>query len=110
NDPRTAPIAAKIDTTRSAAALDLWLDRLSGAVGAVGNAPPALFGLLDLLYVGAPNPAAILGIPVGFVGAAEAKDALAASARGVPFLIVRGRIGGSAITAAAVNALARPGL
>ena len=110
NDPRTAAIAAKIDTTRSAAALDLWLDRLAGAVIAIGNAPTALFRLLELLDAGAPKPAAILGIPVGFVGAAEAKDALAANPRGVPFLIVRGRIGGSAMTAAAVNALARPGL
>jgi precorrin-8X/cobalt-precorrin-8 methylmutase len=110
NDPRTAAIAAKINTTRSAAALDLWLDRLGGAVVAIGNAPTALFRLLELLDTGAPKPAAILGIPVGFVGAAEAKDALAADSRGVPFVIVRGRIGGSAITAAAVNALARPGL
>jgi precorrin-8X/cobalt-precorrin-8 methylmutase len=110
NDSRTAAIAAKIDTTRSAAALDLWLDRLGGAVVAIGNAPTALFRLLELSDAGAPKPAAILGIPVGFVGAAEAKDALAANPRGVPFLIVRGRIGGSAITAAAVNALARPGL
>jgi precorrin-8X/cobalt-precorrin-8 methylmutase len=110
NDPRTAAIAAKINTTRSAAALDLWLDRLAGAVIAIGNAPTALFRLLELLDAGAPKPAAILGIPVGFVGAAEAKEALAASARGVPFLTLRGRIGGSAITAAAVNALARAGL
>jgi precorrin-8X/cobalt-precorrin-8 methylmutase len=110
NDPRTAALAAKINTTRSAAALDLWLDRLGGAVVAIGNAPTALFRLLELLDTGAPKPAAILGIPVGFVGAAEAKDALAADSRGVPFVIVRGRIGGSAITAAAVNALARPGL
>jgi len=110
NDPRTAAIAATIDTTRSAAALDLWRDRLDGAVVAIGNAPTALFRLLELLDAGAPKPAAILGIPVGFVGAAEAKDALAANPRGVPFLIVRGRIGGSAIAAAAVNALARPGL
>jgi len=110
NDRRTAAIAAKNGTTRSAAALDLWLDRLGGAVVAVGNAPTALFRLLELLAAGAPKPAAILGIPVGFVGAAESKEALAATARGVPFLIVRGRIGGSAITAAAVNALARPGL
>jgi precorrin-8X/cobalt-precorrin-8 methylmutase len=110
NDPRTAAIAAKINTTRSAAALDLWLDRLGGAVVAIGNAPTALFRLLELLDTGAPKPAAILGIPVGFVGAAEAKDALAADSRGVPFVIVRGRIGGSAIAAAAVNALARPGL
>jgi precorrin-8X/cobalt-precorrin-8 methylmutase len=114
NDPRTAAIATKIDTTRSAAALDLWLDRLGGAVVAIGNAPTALFRLLELLAAGAPKPAAILGIPVGFVGAAESKEALvaqhAAGARDVPFLVVRGRIGGSAITAAAVNALARPGL
>jgi precorrin-8X/cobalt-precorrin-8 methylmutase len=110
NDPRTAAIAAKSDTTRSAAALDLWLDRLGGAVVAIGNAPTALFRLLEVLAAGAPKPAAILGIPVGFVGAAEAKEALAATAGGVPFLVVRGRIGGSAIAAAAVNALARPGL
>jgi precorrin-8X/cobalt-precorrin-8 methylmutase len=110
NDPRTATIATKISTTRSAAALDLWFDRLAGAIVAIGNAPTALFRLLELLDAGAPKPAAILGIPVGFVGAAEAKEALAANSRGVPFLILRGRIGGSAITAAAVNALARPGL
>jgi precorrin-8X/cobalt-precorrin-8 methylmutase len=110
NDPRTAAIAAKSNTTRSAAALDLWLDRLGGAIAAIGNAPTALFRLLELLATGAPKPAAILGIPVGFVGAVESKDALAANAGGVPFLIVRGRSGGSAITAAAVNALARPGL
>jgi len=110
NDPRTAAIAAKINTTRSAAALDLWLDRLGGAVVAIGNAPTALFRLLELLAAGAAKPAAILGIPVGFVGAAESKEALAATARAVPFVVVRGRIGGSAITAAAVNALARPGL
>jgi precorrin-8X/cobalt-precorrin-8 methylmutase len=110
NDPRVADMAKASGTTRSAAALDLWIDRLAGAVVAVGNAPTALFRLLDLLDDGAPKPAAILGIPVGFVGAAEAKDALAADSRGVPFLIVRGRIGGSAMTAAAVNALARAGL
>ena len=110
NDSRTVAIAAKIGITRSAAALDLWPDRLAGAVVAIGNAPTALFRLLELLDAGAPKPAAIVGIPVGFVGAAESKDALAADPRGVPFLIVRGRIGGSAITAAAVNALARPGL
>lgn len=110
NDTRTAGIAAKLNTTRSAAALDLWLDRLGGAVVAIGNAPTALFRLLELLDAGAPKPAAILGIPVGFVGAAESKDVLAANPRGVPFLVVRGRVGGSAIAAAAVNALARPGL
>ena len=110
NDSRTPEIAAKLKTTRSAAALDLWRERLEGAVVAIGNAPTALFRLLERLDTGAPKPAAILGIPVGFVGAAESKEALAANARGVPFLIVRGRIGGSAMTAAAVNALARPGL
>ncbi|MFZ0610360.1 MAG: precorrin-8X methylmutase [Xanthobacteraceae bacterium] len=110
NDPRTADLAAKQATTRSAAALDLWRDRLGGAIIAIGNAPTALFRLLELLDAGAPKPAAILGIPVGFVGAAESKEALAANPRGVPYLIVRGRIGGSAMTAAAVNALARSGL
>jgi len=110
NDPRVPGLAQKLGTTRSAAALDLWRDRLAGAVVAIGNAPTALFRLLDLIDAGAPKPAAILGIPVGFVGAAESKDTLAADPRGVPFLIVRGRIGGSAMTAAAVNALARPGL
>jgi precorrin-8X/cobalt-precorrin-8 methylmutase len=110
NDPRTAALAAKNGTTRSAAALDLWTDRLAGAVVAIGNAPTALFRLLEMLDAGAPKPAAILGIPVGFVGAAESKEALAADSRGVPFLIVRGRMGGSAMTAAAINALARPGL
>jgi precorrin-8X/cobalt-precorrin-8 methylmutase len=110
NDPRVAALAAQQGTTRSAAALDLWADRLAGAVVAIGNAPTALFRLLDLIDAGAAKPAAILGIPVGFVGAAESKDALAADPQGVPFITVRGRIGGSAMTAAAVNALARAGL
>jgi precorrin-8X/cobalt-precorrin-8 methylmutase len=110
NDPRIPALAKQLDTTRSAAALDLWLDRLGGAVVAIGNAPTALFRLLDMIDEGAPKPAAILGIPVGFVGAAESKAALANDPRGVPFLTVPGRMGGSAITAAAVNALARPGL
>jgi precorrin-8X/cobalt-precorrin-8 methylmutase len=110
NDPRTAELAKAKRTTRSAAALELWRDRLGGAVVAIGNAPTALFHLLDMIDAGAPKPAAILGIPVGFVGAAESKEALAADSHGVPFLIVRGRIGGSAMTAAAVNALARAGL
>jgi len=109
-DPRVAALAEKLGNTRSAAALDLWTDRLAGAIIAIGNAPTALFRLLDLIDAGAPKPAAILGIPVGFVGAAESKEALAADPRGVPFLIVRGRMGGSAMTAAAVNALARAGL
>lgn len=109
-DPRTATLAARIGNTRSAAALELWGDRLGGAVVAIGNAPTALFHLLDLLRAGAPKPAAIIGMPVGFVGAAESKDALAEDSQGVPFAIVRGRMGGSAMTAAAVNAIARAGL
>jgi len=109
-DPRVPALAEKLVTTRSAAALDLWVDRLAGSVVAIGNAPTALFRLLEIIDAGVPKPAAILGIPVGFVGAAEAKEALAADPRGVPFLIVRGRMGGSAMTAAAVNALARAGL
>ncbi len=109
-DPRVPELAAKLGTTRSAAALELWRDRMAGALVAIGNAPTALFHLLDMLAQGAPKPAAIIGIPVGFVGAAESKDALAADPCGVPYVIVRGRIGGSAMTAAAVNALARAGL
>ena len=107
NDPRVPALAAKLGTTRSAAALDLWGDRLGNAVVAIGNAPTALFRLLELIASGAPRPAAILGIPVGFVGAAESKEALAADPHRIPFLIVRGRMGGSAMTAAAVNALAK---
>src|SRR5262244_1522526 len=110
HDPRVARLAEDLHTTRSAAALDLWRDRLGGAVVAIGNAPTALFRLLEMLDAGAPRPAAIVGIPVGFVGAAEAKDALAADPRGVPFLTVLGRMGGSAMAAAAVNALARDGI
>jgi precorrin-8X/cobalt-precorrin-8 methylmutase len=109
HDARVAVLAQKLGTTQSAAALDLWQDRLGGAVVAIGNAPTALFRLLEMLEAGAPKPAALLGIPVGFVGAAESKDALAADPRGVPFLTVRGRMGGSAMTAAAVNALAKAG-
>lgn len=109
-DPRTATIAATIGNTRSAAAIDLWEDRLAGSVVAIGNAPTALFYLLEKLRDGAPKPAAIIGMPVGFVGAAESKDALAENSYGVPFAIVRGRMGGSAMTAAALNSLARPGL
>ncbi|MFI7599186.1 precorrin-8X methylmutase [Actinoplanes sp. NPDC049681] len=103
-DPAVPELATAIGNTRSAAALDLWGDRLGGAVVAIGNAPTALFRLLELMAAGAPRPAAVLGIPVGFIGAAESKDALAES--GLEYLIVRGRRGGSAITAAAVNALA----
>jgi precorrin-8X/cobalt-precorrin-8 methylmutase len=109
-DPRTPDIAKEIGNTRSAAAMRLWLDRLEGSVVAIGNAPTALFYLLEMLRDGAPKPAAIIGMPVGFVGAAESKDALAENSYGVPYAIVRGRMGGSAMTAAALNALARPGL
>jgi precorrin-8X/cobalt-precorrin-8 methylmutase len=109
-DPAVPALAEKRGTTRSAAALELWLDRLEGAVVAIGNAPTSLFRLLEMLDEGAPRPAAILGIPVGFVGAVESKEALIANPRGVPFIAVRGRVGGSAMTAAAVNGLARAGL
>ncbi len=109
-DPATPELAVKTGNTRSAAAMHLWLERLGGSIVAIGNAPTALFHLLELLRDGAPKPAAILGMPVGFVGAAESKDALAENSYGVPFAIVRGRLGGSAMTAAAINALARPGL
>ena len=103
--PAVAALAARLGTTRSAAALDLWGSRLAGAVVAIGNAPTALFRLLELLDAGAPPPAAVIGMPVGFVGAAEAKEALAAHGS-VPYLVVRGRRGGSAMAVAAVNALA----
>jgi precorrin-8X/cobalt-precorrin-8 methylmutase len=103
-DPRTPQLAAKLGTTRTAAALELWRDRLDGAVVAIGNAPTALFHLLEMLAAGAPRPAAVLGIPVGFIGAVESKEALAAT--DLEHLVVRGRRGGSAITAAAVNAIA----
>lgn len=109
-DPRTPELAAKLGNTRSAAALELWRDRLAGSLVAIGNAPTALFYLLDMIAAGAPKPAAIIGMPVGFVGAGESKDALAASQLGIPYAVVRGRMGGSAMTAAAVNALARAGL
>jgi precorrin-8X/cobalt-precorrin-8 methylmutase len=104
SDPAIPPLAARLGTTRSAAALDLWLPRLAGAVVAIGNAPTALFRLLELLAGGAPRPAAVVGIPVGFIGAAESKQALAAS--GLEYLVVHGRRGGSAMTVAAVNAIA----
>lgn len=105
DDPAVPALAARTGNTRSAAAVDLWLDKLAGAVVAIGNAPTALFRLLELLDAGAPAPAAIIGLPVGFVGAMESKEALAQDGR-VPFLIVRGRKGGSAMAVAAVNALA----
>lgn len=106
NDARVPAIAASIGNTRSAAAVDLWPDHLDGAVVAIGNAPTALFHLLELLDAGAPKPAVILGFPVGFVGAAESKAELAADPRGCDFVALRGRRGGSAMAATAVNALA----
>lgn len=104
-DPRTPQQALAIGNTRSAAALDFWGDRLGGAVVAIGNAPTALFHLLEMLDAGAPRPAAVLGVPVGFVGAAESKEALT-KRHDVPWLVVHGRLGGSAMAAAALNALA----
>jgi precorrin-8X/cobalt-precorrin-8 methylmutase len=105
DDPRVPELAKRIGNTRSAAALELWGEKLRGAVVAIGNAPTALFHLLDLLDRGAPPPAAVIGLPVGFVGAAEAKQALAEDNR-IPWMIVEGRLGGSAMTVAAINALA----
>jgi precorrin-8X/cobalt-precorrin-8 methylmutase len=105
-DPRTPALAAQLGNTRAAAAVELWRGRLGGAVVAVGNAPTALFHLLEMVAAGAPRPAAVVGVPVGFVGAAESKEALAAHPLRLPFLVVHGRRGGSAIASAAVNALA----
>jgi precorrin-8X/cobalt-precorrin-8 methylmutase len=105
-DPRVPALAAELGTTRSAAALELWGDWLADAVVAIGNAPTALFRLLELLDAGAPRPTAILGLPVGFVGAVESKVALAEHTAGVPYLVVHGRRGGSAMAVAAVNAIA----
>lgn len=105
-EPSVRDRADNLGTTRSAAAVDLWLDHLDGAVVAIGNAPTALFRLLELLQEGARKPAAILGFPVGFVGAVESKDALVEHAGDIPFMTLRGRKGGSAIAAAAVNAMA----
>jgi len=106
DDPAVPGLAAELGTTRTAAALELWRGRLDGSLVVVGNAPTALFRLLELIAELAGQPAAVIGVPVGFVGAAESKDALAADPFGVEYLIVRGRRGGSAIAAAAVNALA----
>ncbi|MET8679785.1 precorrin-8X methylmutase [Streptomyces sp. NPDC004647] len=106
SDPAVPELAARMGTTRSAAALELWRDRMAGSVVAVGNAPTALFRLLEMVEEGAPRPAAVIGVPVGFVGAAESKDALAAHRSGLEHLVVRGRRGGSAMAAAAINAIA----
>ena len=103
-DPRVPGLAAAMGTTRSAAAMELWRDRLGGSVVAIGNAPTSLFRLLEMLDEGASPPACVIGMPVGFVGAAESKEALIAS--GLPSIVIRGRKGGSAMAAAAINALA----
>ncbi|GAA3826611.1 precorrin-8X methylmutase [Sphaerisporangium flaviroseum] len=105
-DARVPELARRLGTTRSAAALELWRDRLDGAVIAIGNAPTALFRLLELVEEGAGRPAAVLGIPVGFIGAAESKQALADHGGGLEYLVIHGRRGGSALAAAAVNAIA----
>jgi precorrin-8X/cobalt-precorrin-8 methylmutase len=107
NDPEVATIAQSLQNTRSAAALELWRGNLEGAVVAIGNAPTALFRLLEMLEEGAPKPALILGFPVGFVGAIESKAALAQIDHGIPFITLHGRRGGSAMAAAAVNAIAQ---
>jgi len=105
-DPRVPALATEWGTTRSAAAVSLWGEALEGAVVAIGNAPTALFHLLELIAAGGPRPAAIVGVPVGFIGAAESKEALVELAT-VPYLVVRGRRGGSAMAASALNALAK---
>lgn len=105
-DPRAPQLATRLGSTRSAAGVDLWADRLGGAVLAIGNAPTALFRLLELIDSGAPAPAAVLGGPVGFVGSAQSKQELVDAPRGMAYLVVTGRRGGSAMAAAAVNAIA----
>ncbi|MBA2323712.1 MAG: precorrin-8X methylmutase [Pseudonocardiales bacterium] len=107
-DPTVPGLAAARGTTRSAAAVELWGDRLAGAVVAIGNAPTALFRLLELIDAGAPPPAVVVGVPVGFIGAAESKRALVDHPGGLEYLVVHGRRGGSALAAAAVNAIATP--
>lgn len=107
-DAGVPELAREWGTTRSAAALDLWRDRLDGSVAVIGNAPTALFRLLEIVGEGAPHPAAVIGVPVGFIGAAESKVALDEQELGLEYLVVHGRRGGSAIAAAAVNALANP--
>jgi precorrin-8X/cobalt-precorrin-8 methylmutase len=104
-DPRVPELARELGNTRTAAALELWRTRLDGAVVAIGNAPTALFRLIEMIEAGAPRPAAVIGVPVGFVGAAESKEALSSHPAELEHLIVRGRLGGSAIAAATVNAL-----
>jgi precorrin-8X/cobalt-precorrin-8 methylmutase len=110
NDPTVPDLAKSLGTTRSAAAVELWRPRLAGSIVLIGNAPTALFHLLELIDAGAPHPAAIIAAPVGFVGAAESKALLAEHTASIPFLTVRGRRGGSAIASAALNALAKDGV
>lgn len=107
NDPAVPELAKTLGTTRSAAAVELWRPRLAGAIVLIGNAPTALFHLLELIDAGAPHPAAIIAAPVGFVGAAESKALLAGHPASIPFLTIRGRRGGSAIASAAFNAMAK---
>lgn len=107
NDPQARDIGLATANTRSAAAVELWRDRLAGSIAVIGNAPTALFALLEMIDQGAPKPAAIVGFPVGFVGAAESKDELHANPRGIPYATLLGRRGGSAMAASVVNALTR---
>ena len=107
NDPKARDIGIATGNTRSAAAVELWRPHLDGSIAVIGNAPTALFALLEMIDAGAPKPAAIVGFPVGFVGAAESKDELAANPRGIPYATLRGRRGGSAMAASVVNALMR---
>lgn len=106
HEPEVPELAARMGTTRSAAAMESWRDRLAGSVVAIGNAPTSLFRLLELVEEGAGRPAAVVGVPVGFIGAAESKQVLAENAHGLPYLVVHGRRGGSAMASAALNALA----
>ena len=107
NDPRAREVGLATGNTRSAAAVEFWRDRLAGSIAVIGNAPTALFALLEMIDAGAPKPAAIVGFPVGFVGAAESKDELHANPRGIPYATLLGRRGGSAMAASVINALAR---
>ena len=107
NDPRARAVGLATGNTRSAAAVEFWRDRLAGSIAVIGNAPTALFALLELIDAGAPKPAAIVGFPVGFVGAAESKDELHANPRGIPYATLLGRRGGSAMAASVINALTR---
>jgi precorrin-8X/cobalt-precorrin-8 methylmutase len=107
NDPRAREVGMATGNTRSAAAVEFWRDHLAGSIAVIGNAPTALFALLEMIDAGAPTPAAIVGFPVGFVGAAESKDELHANPRGIPYAALLGRRGGSAMAASVINALTR---